>query len=95
MGFLTGVLKFAIGGAIGAAVGAGVAMLLAPQSGEELKAKINDRIEESKKARDEAEAATRSAMEQEFRRMVNDENAFRSTPSNGTGAQTTSQQSSQ
>ncbi|TVR69358.1 MAG: hypothetical protein EA415_14455 [Sphaerobacteraceae bacterium] len=90
MGFLTGLFKFALGGAIGAAVGAGVAMLLTPQSGEELKAKIDQRMEEGRQARAEAEAATRAAMEQEFRRMVNDENALRASPSNGT-ATTTSQ----
>lgn len=86
MGLLTGLFKFALGGALGVAVGAGVAMLLAPQSGEELKAKIDKRIEDGKQARSEAEAATRSAMEQEFRRMVNDENALRSSPTNGSGA---------
>jgi gas vesicle protein len=90
MGFLTGLFKFALGGVVGAAVGAGVAMLLAPQSGEELKAKIDQRIEAGKQARDEAEAATRAAMEQEFRRMVNDENALRAAPTNGT-ARTASQ----
>lgn len=84
MGLITGLFKFALGGIVGAAIGAGVAALLAPQSGEELKAKINQRIEDGKQARAEAEAATRAAMEQEFRRMVGDENALRSSPSNGT-----------
>jgi gas vesicle protein len=93
MGFLTGVFKFALGGLLGAAVGAGVAVLIAPQSGEELKAKINERIAAGKQARAEAEAATRAAMEQEFRRKVNDENAFRSTPPNGTSASSTTQSS--
>lgn len=83
MGFLTGLLKFVAGGAVGAAIGAGVAAFLAPQSGEELKAKINQRIEEGKLARAEAEAATRSAMEQEFRKMVGDDTALRSSPTNG------------
>jgi gas vesicle protein len=87
MGFLTGLFKFALGGAIGAAVGAGIAAMVAPQSGEELKAKINQRIEDAKLARSEAEAATRAAMEQEFRKMVNDENAFRSRPPNGVASQ--------
>jgi gas vesicle protein len=88
MGFLIKLLKFALGLAVGAALGALVAILLTPQSGEEFKLKINQRIEEGKQARAEAEAATRVAMEQEFRRMVNDENALRSAPTNGTGART-------
>ncbi len=88
MGFLTGLFKFALGGAVGAAIGAGAAMLLTPKSGEELKATINQRIEESKQARAEAEEATRKAMEQEFRKMVNDENALRGTPSNGNATNT-------
>lgn len=94
MGFLTGLLKFTLGGVVGAAIGAGAAALLAPQSGDELKAKINQRIEESKQARAEAEEATRAAMEQEFRKLVNDENALRSAPSNGATASSPSSSSS-
>jgi gas vesicle protein len=86
MGFLKGLLKFILGVSIGAAIGIGIAMLFAPQSGEDLKAKINQRIEDGKRARDEAEAATRVAMEEEFRRMVNDETALRSTATNGPAA---------
>jgi gas vesicle protein len=88
MGFLIKLLKFALGLAVGAALGALIAILLAPQSGEEFKLKINQRIEEGKLARAEAEAATRVAMEQEFRRMVDDESALRSAPTNGTGVRT-------
>jgi gas vesicle protein len=86
MGFLIGLLKFILGLATGAAIGVAIAILLAPQSGEELRIKIDRRIEEGKQARAEAEAATRLAMEQEFRRMVNDESALRSAPTNGTAS---------
>jgi gas vesicle protein len=78
MGFLTGLFKFVLGGALGAAVGAGVASLLAPQSGEELQNKIQQRIAAAKLARDEVERATEEELKREFRRMVDDNSAFRS-----------------
>jgi gas vesicle protein len=77
MGFLTGLLKFTAGSILGAVVGAGVASLLAPQSGDELKSKIEQRIAAAKLARDEAERLAEEELKAEFRRMVDDDTAFR------------------
>ncbi len=76
MRLLGTLVYFLIGAAVGAAAGAVVASMLAPQSGGELKVKIRERIDEGRKARDQAEAETTEAMKQRFRNKVGDPDAM-------------------
>jgi len=76
MRLLGTLLYFIIGAAVGAAAGALVASMLAPQNGDDLKIKIRERIDEGRKARDQAEIETTEAMKQRFRNKVGDPDAM-------------------
>ncbi len=67
---------FAIGAIAGAAAGALVASMLTPQSGEELKLSIRERIDSGRKVRDRVEAEQAEVMKQRFRNKVGDPDAF-------------------
>jgi len=81
MRLLGTLVYFLIGAAVGAAAGALVASMLTPQNGDELKVKIRERIDEGRKARDQAEAETAAAMTRHFRNKVGDPDALSSNPS--------------
>lgn len=76
MGFLGRLAKFTGGGLLGVAIGATVAALLAPQSGEELQARVRERLDAAKVARAEAEEETKARLRAEFRQTVKDPNAL-------------------
>jgi gas vesicle protein len=76
VGFARRTLRFGGGLIFGAAVGTAVSVLLAPKSGEELKAELTDRIEEAKRAGEEAELLETERLKRLFRVAVNDPDAF-------------------
>ena len=76
MGFARRTLRFGGGLIFGAVVGTAVSVLLAPKSGEELKAELTDRIEEAKRAGEEAELLETERLKRLFRVAVNDPDAF-------------------
>jgi gas vesicle protein len=76
VGFARRTLRFGGGLIFGAAVGTAVSVLLAPKSGEELKAELTDRIEEAKRAGEEAELLETERLKRLFRVAVNDPSAF-------------------
>lgn len=80
IGLLMGLLRFLFGVGIGALLGGLIAMLLAPQSGEEFQQKLRDRVEAGKQARDRMEEETRRELEEKFRQMVDDDAALRQPP---------------
>ena len=69
-------LRFASGGLFGTAVGTAVAVLLAPQSGEELRGKISDRLRQAKLAGTEAKSIKEAALINKFREDVDDPEAL-------------------
>lgn len=69
-------VKFGGGGILGAAVGTAVAVLWAPQSGDELKGRIVDRVRQARLAGAEAKATNEEAMIKRFRAKVNDPEAL-------------------
>jgi len=69
-------LRFAFGGLFGTAVGTAVAVLLAPQSGQELRGKISDRLRQAKLAGVEAKAIKEAALISKFREDVDDPDAL-------------------
>lgn len=74
---LLGSLAFFLCGAlIGAVAGALVASMLTPQSGEQLKVHIRERIDEGRQARARAEVETAEAMKQRFRNKTGDPDAL-------------------
>ena len=76
MGFAQRTLRFGSGLVFGAAIGTALSVLLAPQSGEELKAEITDRIEEAKRAGEEAELLETERLKRLFREAVHDPSAL-------------------
>jgi colicin import membrane protein len=76
MGFARRTLRFGSGLIFGAAIGTAISVLLAPQSGEELKAELADRTEEAKRAGEEAELLETERLKRLFRVAVHDESAF-------------------
>jgi gas vesicle protein len=76
---MQGLLKFLVGGAAGTAVGLVVGSLLAPQRGEDFQSAARQRVEDAKRAGDEAERETGAVLRERFRQTVNDPKAFASS----------------
>jgi gas vesicle protein len=70
-------LKFGGGGLLGGAVGTAVAVLWAPQSGDELKGRIADLLQRARLAGAEAKAAKEDELITKFRAEVSDPEALR------------------
>jgi hypothetical protein len=68
---------FVAGGLFGAGVGAGIAMLVAPQSGNELVDEVERRVDQAKLAGLEAQARTEEELIRRFRAETGDPNALR------------------
>jgi gas vesicle protein len=77
VGALGRIGAFIFGGLLGAGVGAAVAMLAAPQSGEELRGEIDRRVDRAKIAGLEAQARTEEDLIRRFRAEINDPTALR------------------
>jgi gas vesicle protein len=77
MGMLGRLGAFLGGGILGAGVGAAIAVLSAPQSGDDLKKDVARRIDLVKMAGVEAQARTEEELIRQFRAQVNDPNALR------------------
>ncbi len=71
------IVKFGSGGLLGAAVGTAVAILWAPQSGDELKGRLADRLRRARLAGAEAKAAKEDELIRKFRSEVDDPAALR------------------
>lgn len=78
-----GLLKFLVGGAAGTAFGLVAGSLFAPRRGEELQAAAQQRIEDAKRAGDEAEREAEESVRERFRRTVNDSTALMDTATKG------------
>jgi len=76
VGFARRTFRFGGGLIFGAAVGTAVSVLLAPKSGKDLKAELTDRIEEARRAGEEAELLETERLKRLFRVAVNDPDAF-------------------
>ncbi len=72
MGAAKKALKIGSGGLLGTAVGTAVAILWAPQSGDELKGRIADRVRRARLAGAEAKAAKEDELIRKYRAEVND-----------------------
>jgi hypothetical protein len=70
-------LKFGGGSLLGAAVGTAVAVLWAPQSGEELKGRLTDRIRQARLMGAQAKAEKEDELIRKFRSEVDDPEALR------------------
>lgn len=77
MGAGTRLLRFGSGGLLGAAVGTAVAVLWAPQSGDELKARLTDLLRRARLAGAEAKAEKEDELIRKFRVEVEDPEALR------------------
>ncbi len=77
MGMLGRLGAFVGGGLLGAGVGVAIAVLNAPQSGDDLKKDVARRVDLVKMAGVEAQARTEEEMIRHFRAQVNDPNALR------------------
>ena len=77
MGALGRIGAFIVGGALGAGVGAVVAMLVAPQSGDEFVESVERRIDQVKVAGLEAQARTEEDLIRRFRAETGDPAALR------------------
>lgn len=77
MGMLGRLGAFIGGGLLGAGVGAAIAVLNAPQSGDDLRTDVVRRVDLVKMAGVEAQARTEEEMIRHFRTQVNDPNALR------------------
>ena len=69
--------SFVAGGLLGAGVGAAVAMMVAPQSGEEFVEGVDRRVGQIKRAGLEAQARTEEELIRRFRAETGDSNALR------------------
>ncbi|MDP9366015.1 MAG: YtxH domain-containing protein [Chloroflexota bacterium] len=69
-------LKFGSGGLLGAAVGTAVAVLWAPQSGDELKGRLADRLRRARLAGAQAKAEKEDELIRKFRLEVEDPEAL-------------------
>ncbi len=76
---MQGLLKFLVGGAAGTAVGLVMGSLLAPQRGEDFQSATRQRVQDAKRAGDEAERETEALLHERFRQKVNDSKAFASS----------------
>ena len=70
-------VKFGSGGVLGVAVGTAVAILWAPQSGDELKGRVADLVRRARLAGAEAKAAKEDELIRKFRAEVADPEALR------------------
>lgn len=77
MGAGNRLLKFGSGGLLGAGVGTVVAVLWAPQSGEELKGRLADRLSRTRLAGAQAKAEKEDELIRKFRDEVDDPEALR------------------
>jgi gas vesicle protein len=77
MRLLGSLFNFLLGALVGALIGALITALLAPQSGQEFKVRVRERIDEGRAARDRAEAETAAELTERFRRKVNNPNALK------------------
>ena len=77
MGFIGRIGSFLAGGVLGAGVGAAVAMLVAPQSGEEFVNEFERKVDQAKRAGLEAQARTEEELIRRFRAETGDPTALR------------------
>ena len=77
MGILGRLGAFIGGGLLGAGVGAAIAVLNAPQAGDDLRKNVVRRVDLVKMAGVEAQARTEEDMIRHFRAQVSDPNALR------------------
>jgi gas vesicle protein len=77
MGVLGRLGAFIGGGLLGAGVGAAIALLNAPQAGDDLRKDVARRVDLVKMAGVEAQARTEEEMIRHFRAQVNDPGALR------------------
>ena len=77
MGFFRRMGSFIAGGALGAGVGAAVAMLVAPQAGDEFVHGVERRVDQVKRAGLEAQARTEEELIRRFRAETGDPAALR------------------
>lgn len=78
---LGSLLFFLFGAVVGALIGALIATMLTPQSGEELKLHIRERIDQGRQAREKAEAEELEKLKQHFRGKVGDPDALTNSSS--------------
>src|SRR4051794_23532213 len=69
--------SFIAGGVLGAGVGAAVAMIVAPQSGEEFVEGVERRVDQAKRAGLEAQVRTEEELIRRFRAETGDPDALR------------------
>ena len=77
MGVIKRLGSFIAGGILGAGVGAAVAMIVAPQSGEEFVEGVERRVDQVKRAGLEAQARTEEELIRRFRAETGDPDALR------------------
>jgi gas vesicle protein len=77
MGVIKRLGSFIAGGVLGAGVGAAVAMVVAPQSGEEFVEGVERRVDQAKRAGLEAQARTEEELIRRFRAETGDPDALR------------------
>ncbi len=77
MGAIRKIGSFLVGGMLGAGVGAAVAMLVAPQSGEEFVESVERRVDQVKVAGLEAQTRTEEELIRRFRAETGDPAALR------------------
>src|SRR5919112_4054544 len=77
MGFIRRIGSFIAGGLLGAGVGAAVAMIVAPQSGEEFVDGVERKVDQAKRAGLEAQARTEEELIRRFRAETGDPTALR------------------
>lgn len=77
MGFLGRIGSFLLGGALGAGVGAAIAVLSAPQNGDQFRQGVERRVDQVKVAGLEAQARTEEELIRRFRLETGDPAALR------------------
>ena len=77
MGVLGRIGSFLLGGALGAGVGAAIAVLTAPQNGDEFRQGVERRVDQAKIAGLEAQARTEEELIRKFRMETHDPTALR------------------
>ncbi len=77
MGAIRRIGSFVIGGMLGAGVGAAVAVLVAPQSGQDFVEGVERRVDQAKVAGLEAQARTEEDLIRRFRAETGDASALR------------------
>jgi gas vesicle protein len=77
MGLIKRLASFIAGGLLGAGVGAAVAIVMAPQSGDEFVEGVERRVDQAKRAGLEAQARTEDELIRRFRAETGDPDALR------------------